>query len=114
MFEGRLCSLTACEDSELTLSDLFGRVNVKRLPRERMTAVLRRRKGYLQTAGLICAPEDRDALTEQLIRCGVNRVTSAGHMSAGFSGESHDGEYALRRYVRMANVEIDSGGEEKV
>ena len=114
LFEGRLCSLTACEDSELTLSDLFGRVNVKRLPRERMTAVLRRRKGYLQTAGLICAPEDRDALTEQLIRCGVNRVTSAGHMSAGFSGESHDGEYALRRYVRMANVEIDSSGEEKV
>ena len=77
----------------------------KRLPRARMMSVLRRKKGTLQTAGLICDDGDRAALTDRLIRCGVNRVTSAGNMSAGFSGESHDGEYSLRRYVRIANAE---------
>ena len=105
LYSGRMCGLTVSEDSELVLSELFGRVNVKRLPRAQMMNVLRRKKGYLQTAGLICNDGDKAALTERLIRCGVNRVTSAGSMSAAFSGESHDGEYALRRYVRMANVE---------
>lgn len=104
-YAGRMCGLTVCEDSELELSDLFGRVLVKRLPRARMMSVLRRKKGTLQTAGLICDDGDRAALTDRLIRCGVNRVTSAGNMSAGFSGESHDGEYSLRRFVRIANAE---------
>lgn len=102
---GFQCSLTACEDSELVLSDLFGRVPVKRLPYDRMLPVLRRQKGYLQTAGLLCDEADRARLTDRLIRSGVNRVTSVGGMSDVFVGESHDGEYSLRRYVRMVNVE---------
>lgn len=104
-FEGRCCGLTACEDKELSLSDLFGRCSVKRLPRNEIMAVLRAKKGYLQTVGLLCDPEERASLTNLLLRCGVNRVTSPGHMSEYFEGESHDGEYSLRRYVRMANVE---------
>lgn len=106
VFRGRRCSLTACEDQELTLSDLYGNCHVKGLPEERVMAVLRRQKGYLQTAGLICGGEERQHLTELLIRCGVNRVTSPGHMSETFSGEAHDGEYSLRRYVRIVNVEV--------
>ena len=108
VYAGRMCCLTARDNSELELSDLFGRVNVKRLPRRKMMDVLRRQKGALQTAGLICGSCDRPALSEALIRCGVNRVTSAGNMSAAFAGESHDGEYSLRRYVRIANVEKTS------
>lgn len=104
-YSGRMCSLIAGEDSELELSELFGRVLVKRLPRDKMMSVLRRKKGYLQTAGLICDNSDRETLTELLLRCGANRVTSAGNMSAAFIGESHDGEFALRRYVRIANVQ---------
>lgn len=105
IYRGFQCSLTACEDSELALSDLFGRLAVKRLPYDSILPVLRRQKGCLQTAGLLCDEEDRARLTDRLIRSGVNRVTSVGHMSATFVGESHDGEYPLRRYVRMANVE---------
>ena len=103
-YEGRMCGLTLSEDSDLEVSEMFGRPRVKRLPRDRITAALRAKKGYLQTAGLICNPRDRDTLTDILIRCGVNRVTAAGKMSEIFSGESHDGEYSLRRYVRIANV----------
>lgn len=104
-FQGKGCSLTACTDSELELSFLFGNCLVKRLPRADMMEVLRRKKGYLQTAGLICADEERSDLTDRLIRCGLTRVMRAGDMSAVFSGEAHDGEYSLRRYVRVVNVE---------
>ena len=105
-YRGRQCELTACEDSELTVSELFGRVWVKRLPEAQLLPVLRRQKGCLQTAGLLCDERDRERLTDLLIRCGVNRVTTPGGMSDVMMGESHDGEYALRRYIRMVNIEI--------
>lgn len=104
-WHGQGCSLTACPDKELELSDLFGRPLVKRLPRERLLPALRRHKGALQTAGLLCPEEDRPALAELLCRSGVTRVLRAGHMSDVFCGEAHDGEYPLRRYTRMVNLE---------
>lgn len=104
-FRGDGCSLIACEDQALELSPLFGNCLVKRLPREDMMRVLRWKKGCLQTAGLICRPADRADLTDRLLRCGVNRVMTPAHMSHTFSGEAHDGEYPLRRYVRMVHVE---------
>lgn len=106
-YRGNGCRLIVCPDETLECSPMLCSVLVKRLPRDRIVSVLRQKKGYLQTAGLICAQENRDALTQLLARCGVTRVTSAGNMSAYFSGESHDGEYPLRRYVRTVNVEIN-------
>jgi len=107
-FRGNLCELIPCEDSELELSQMFGSCPVKRLPRAALLPTLRRNKQYLQTAGLICESGRRDALTELLIRSGVVRVTRAGSMSASFAGEAHDGEYPLRRYVRIVNEEPDA------
>ena len=40
-----------------------------------------------------------------LAQAGVNRITSPAHMSDAFPGEAHDGEYPLRRYVRVVDVE---------
>ena len=106
IFAGKNCSLTACEDMELELSEMFGNCLVKRLPSEMVMDVLRRNKGYLQTAGLLCPQSKRRELTERLADCGVARVTSVGKMSDSFFGEAHDGEYPLRRYVRTVNVEV--------
>lgn len=103
-FHGAGCSLTVCEDHELELSHMFGNCLVKRLPRKDLVS-LRRKKGYLQTAGLICTPKERAGLTEMLAKCGAVRITRAGSMSELFCGEAHDGDYPLRRYVRMVNVE---------
>lgn len=105
VFRGERCCLTACPDSELELSDMFGSCLVKRLPREQIMTVLRRKKGYLQTVGLLCPEEQRPALTELFAACGLVRITRAGTMSASFCGEAHDGDYPLRRYVRIVNVE---------
>lgn len=104
VYQGEMCSVTACEDSSLELSYMNGNVLVKRLPRAQIMPVLRAAKDYLQTAGLICPASERRALTELLVRCGVNRVLPAGRMSETFPGESHDGEYALRRYTRTVNL----------
>ena len=49
IFQGKFCSLTACQDSELELSCLYGNPLVKPLPRNQILSVLCRKKGYLQT-----------------------------------------------------------------
>ena len=104
-FRGRGCSVTARPDRELELSPMEGNVLVKPLPRSELLPVLRRQKGRLQTAGLLCAEEEREALTALLARAGVTRITRAGRLSDAFPGEGHDGEYPLRRYLRVVDVE---------
>ena len=105
LFRGRGCSLIARPDRELELSPMEGNVLVKALPRRELLATLRRQKGRLQTAGLLCRPEERGELAGLLARAGVNRVTRAGDLSAAFPGEGHDGEYPLRRYTRVVEIQ---------
>lgn len=105
LFQGKGCSVILRPGEELELSPMEGNVLVKLLPRERLLPALRQQKGRIQTAGLICSPEKREALTGLLLRAGATRVTRAGSLSASFPGEAHDGEYPLRRYTRMADVE---------
>ncbi len=105
LFPGKGCSAVFRPDSELELSPMEGNVFVKLLPQSRLLSTLRRQKGRLQTAGLLCAPEKREALTGLLLRAGVTRVTRAGGLSDSFPGEAHDGEYSLRRYTRVVDIE---------
>ncbi len=105
VYKGKGCSLTIGADSELELSDMMCNVLVKKLPRREILPVLRRKKNYLQTAGLICSDADRAELSDILARSGVTRITTAGAMSEYFAGEAHDGEYPLRRYTRIVNNE---------
>ena len=108
-FPGRGCSLTLREDSELELSHLHSNALVKRLPRRKLLSVLRRQRGRLQTAGLLCHPSEREELSALLARAGVTRVTAPGDMSDSFPCEAHDGEYPLRRYVRVVDIENPQG-----
>lgn len=105
IFQGKGCSLTMLPDSGLELSYMYGNCLVKPLSERKIITSLRNSKGYLQTAGLICEKDSRSSLTEILVRCGVNRVMRAGNMSVSFCGEAHDGEYPLRRYMRVVNIE---------
>lgn len=105
LFPGKGCSVIFRPDAELELSPMEGNVLVKLLPQNLLLPTLRRQKGRLQTAGLLCSPEKREALTELLLRAGVTRITRAGSLSASFPGEAHDGEYPLRRYTRIVDIE---------
>lgn len=40
-----------------------------------------------------------------LLLCGLTRITWAGELSRSFLGEAHDGEYPLRRYTRVADIQ---------
>lgn len=100
------CSVILSSVSDLELSPMMCNVLVKCLPEEEIVNVLIRSRNYLQTAGLICPEKDRSRLTDALLRSGLIRVTRASDMSAYFPGESHDGDYALRRYVRVVNIEL--------
>ena len=104
VFPGRGCSLTVCADRALELSPLYGNVWVKALPRRELVRALAPCRGRLQTAGLLCPPEERAELTALLARAGVNRITAPGRMSAPLPGEAHDGEYPLRRYLRAVDI----------
>lgn len=105
LFRGKGCSVIFHPGRELELSPMEGNVLVKLLPQKELLPALRRQMGRLQTAGLICSPEQRETLTNLLARAGLTRVTRAGSMSASFPGEAHDGEYPLRRYLRVVDVE---------
>ena len=104
VLRGRGCSVTLCPDRDLELSPLYGNVLVKCLPRREIISVLGRQRGRLQTAGLLCPPSDWEELSSLLARAGVTRVTPPGGMSDPLLGEGHDGEYPLRRYLRVVDL----------
>jgi len=106
ILSGNGASLILSADSKLELSPMMCNVLVKPLHKTGISAALFDSKNYLQTAGLICPAKDREELTDILLRCGINRVTTAADMSGYFPGESHDGEYALSRYTRTVNIEV--------
>ena len=101
--KGKGCSVKICSDSSLELSQMLCNVLVKRLPRKNIVQVLRKSKGYLQTAGLICSNEDKSDLCRIFSQCGVTKITKPREMSETHLGEGHDGEYALRRYTKIVN-----------
>lgn len=104
ILRGSGVSVTVAPDSKLELSWLGGNCWVKPLPREKLLAALKGQKGYLQTAGLLCAPEEREELSALLARAGLVRITEAGEMSRTLPGEAHDGDYPLRACSRIVEM----------
>ena len=105
VLRGRGVSVIISSDSRLELSPMMCNVLVKPLPRKDLGKVLFEHRHHLQTAGLICPDGEREPLSKLFTNLGIVRVTKAGDMSAYFPGESHDGDYALSRYVRTVNIE---------
>ena len=104
VLQGGGVSVTVASDSRLELSWLGGNCWVKPLPRRRLLSALKGQKGYLQTAGLLCAPEEREELSALLARAGLVRITEAGEMSRTLPGEAHDGDYPLCAYSRIVEL----------
>ncbi|MDR1158545.1 MAG: acyl-CoA reductase [Oscillospiraceae bacterium] len=106
VFHGALACLAAWESSTLESAPGFGHAWVRRLPRCEVLSALRLHKGHLQTAALLCADEERDALATLLFKAGAVRVTTGARMSRAYGADApRDGERALRRYMKMTTVE---------
>lgn len=99
-------SVTVSRDSNLELSYMFRNCWVKPLPAEKIVSALKIHRGHLQTAGLICGERERPTLADKLMKAGVTRITSAGHMSHTIPGEAHDGKYPLQRYCKIVEIEM--------
>jgi hypothetical protein len=57
----------------------------------------------LQTVGLMCN-DNRQAITDDLIKAGLVRITEPALMSKTVIGETHDGDYPLRRYSKIVEI----------
>ena len=92
-------------DDGLESSPLYRSLIVKMIKRSEMIKVLRPFRSYLQTVGLSSAGNEIAELSMLFYRAGVTRLTSAGNMAEGYTGEPHDGVRALTRYVRRVSLE---------
>ncbi|MFD9335040.1 aldehyde dehydrogenase family protein [Streptomyces sp. NPDC060028] len=91
----------------LTASPLHRSVWVKPLPRKQLIPTLRPMRRYLQTAGIAGSRPDIAELSRTALAAGATRIAPVGAMTAGYSGEPHDGVYALQRYSRRVAVRTD-------
>lgn len=106
ILQGKGVSVIAAKDSELELSFMFKNCWVKPLSRKNIVRRLKGKKGYLQTVGLICMEEERNELSDSLTKAGLTHIVRPKNMSQMLPGGTHDGEYPLRRYSRVVEVEI--------
>lgn len=90
---------------QLKASPLYRTIWVKQLLRERIVQDLRPYRFFLQTCGLAAGLASVPDLTDALIRAGVLRITRCGYMLDSYSGEPHDGVYALQRYCRRVSLQ---------
>lgn len=88
-------------------SPLYRTVWLSPLPRRDLTSSLRSMRRYLQTAGVACSLNDLEPITTALFRAGVQRITPLDSMSASYSGEPHDGGYALPKFVRRVSMRLE-------
>ncbi|MER5639085.1 acyl-CoA reductase [Kitasatospora sp. NPDC002227] len=93
--------------SALRASPLFRTVWVKPLPRGEIVEVLRPMRRYLQTVAIGAERADTAALAGAVLTAGALRVTVPGAMLDSYDGEPHDGVYALQRYSRRVDVQLD-------
>lgn len=92
--------------SELKASPLFRNVWVMPIKRKELLSILRLHKGHLQTVGLSCSSNELFELSQIFYAAGITRITTCGYMSANYSGEPHDGDFALQRYTKRVNRTI--------
>ncbi len=99
------CSVTVKRDRALEPSHFFRTPWVKPLPEADIVKTLIFHKNHLQTAALICPEEERPGLENVLVSAGIVRITGGDLMSSTFAGAPHDGDLALRRYVKTVTFE---------
>ena len=94
-------SIIVKEDKALELSYLYQNLWIKALKKEEIVSVLKPNKNLLQTVSVSKGLANKEEIYAALAIAGVTRIVPLGENSRMVSGESHDGEYPLRRYIRI-------------
>lgn len=93
-------------DQVLAPSPLFRTLRLKPLPRQQLTEHLLPWRNVLQSCALICDEAQIGELARELIDAGVSRIAPVRAIHDGYSGEPHDGVYALQRLSRRVSVSV--------
>lgn len=104
LLEGEGCRIFVQFDHELCASPLYRTLIVKAITREELISALRPFRSYLQSVGLGCGREEIVPLSQLMMAGGVNRITEPGLMMGGYTGEPHDGGYALTQYMKRVSL----------
>ncbi|PHM59440.1 acyl-CoA reductase [Xenorhabdus sp. KK7.4] len=96
-------------EQELAASPLFRSLQLRPAPRQKLCSILRPWRNHLQSCALITRQEDIAEMSHALFAAGVSRIASAGQMHNGYSGEPHDGVYALSRLAKRVSVSLPAG-----
>lgn len=105
VYQTTRCSVIAYSDSRLESSYMFRNCWIKPLPKKRLLSTLFTYKNHLQTVALVCPEPRRAELESLLLATGAVRLTDGWNMSKNYCGMPHDGEYALRRYMKRVSIE---------
>lgn len=94
-------SIIVKDDKKLELSYLYQNLWIKALKQNEIISTLKPNKNLLQSVSINSNIENKDLICDLLSKAGVTRITKLGDNSRMIPGENHDGEYALRRYIRI-------------
>jgi phenylacetate-coenzyme A ligase PaaK-like adenylate-forming protein len=96
--------------SVLSPSPLYRSVWIRPLLRGKIIECLRPWRTYLQTVGLLSSENEMGELLQLFIKAGATRLTTAGKMLDSYTGEPHDGEVALSRFLKRVRAELPGIG----
>ena len=76
---------------------------------DQLNELLQPYRAGLQTAVLAAPPSRWPTTVDILARLGFTQIAAAGSAAARFLGLPHEGEYALRRLVRLVGIDLGAG-----
>lgn len=93
----------------LRASPLYRTLWVKPLKKNQILETLSPLKEYLQTLGLACSKMEAIELLPLCYRTGFLRVKPLGQMTDSYTGEPHDGVFALQRFCKKVTFTDEFG-----
>lgn len=94
-------SIVLKKDSKLELSLLYQNIWVKALSDDQIIECLKDNKNLLQTVSINKKLANKNIIEEKLFKAGVTRITYLNDNLRMIPGENHDGQYPLRRYIKI-------------
>ena len=106
VFQGENVNVIVYKNQDLKTSHMFRNPWIKALPKNQLLKTLLPYKNYLQTVALVCPQSRRHEFEDILSKSGAVRICSGKNMSLNYCGMPHDGEFSLRRYMKVMSYEV--------
>ena len=94
------------EDSGFKASPLKRSIWLKPITKNNLVSILSPHRSHLQTVG-VALTRGSNSIVSELLKAGALRIRNLGAMQDSYSGEPHDGEQALRRFVKRVSIDVD-------